>query len=137
MFCSVFFVVRDVSLSYSSVPYKGVAQITTASGKKNFCWQSLNYQTIYTFCRQLGYDEAHSVVNVSTPTDANDATFYGTINCNGEEKYLSQCSINASVSESCSELLYIECLPVIGTVYKARYIKLDKSSDIGTVGALF
>ena len=120
----MFFVVRDVSLSYSSVPYKGVAQITTASGVKNVCWQSLQKNFKDTVCHHLGYNEAHSVVNVSKPTDANDATFSVTINCNADEKYLSQCSINASVSESCSELLYIECLPVMryikGKIYKAR-----------------
>jgi hypothetical protein len=43
--------------------------------------------------------------------DAKDEIFSGSINCNSGEKYLSQCSINASVSESCSGLSYIECIP--------------------------
>ena len=51
----------------------------------------------------------HSLVNISTPTDAKTTTFSGSITCNGREKYLSQCSINASASESCSELSYIQC----------------------------
>ena len=107
-----FFVVRDMSLSYSSVPYKGVVQIATDSGKKNVCWQSLNYNAMHTVCRQLGYYRAYSLVNVSNTTDAKDATFSGSISCIGEEKYLSQCSINASASESCSDLSYITCLPL-------------------------
>ncbi len=101
-----FFVVRDVSLSYSStsVPCKGVVQIFTDSGTKNVCWQSLKNQAKDIVCRHLGYYKAYSLVNISTPTNAKDSTFSGSINCNGEEKYLSQCSINASASERCSEL---------------------------------
>ncbi len=113
------FVVRDLSLSYSSVPYKGVVQITTDSGTKNVCWQSLKNQAKDIVCRHLGYDELYSVVNISIPANAKDATFSGSINCNGEEKYLSQCSINALASESCSGLSYIECLPR-GKMYKTR-----------------
>ena len=114
------FVVLDVSLSYSSVPYKGVVQITTDSGTKNVCWRSLNYNVMHTVCRHLGYSFAYFVVNITTPTDAKDATFSGIINCNGEEKYLSQCSINASASESCSGLPYINCITP-GKIYKTRY----------------
>ncbi len=115
------FVVRDVSLSYSSVPYKGVVQITTESGTKNVCWQSsMRNLATYIVCRHLGYSRAYSFVNVSTPTNAKDATFSGSINCNGEEKYLSQCSINVSANESCSGLLYIECIPA-GKIYETRY----------------
>ena len=99
-----------MSLSYSSLPYEGVVQITTDSGTKNVCWQSLKNQAKYIVCRQLGYYyRPRLLVNISTPTDAKNATFSGSINCNGEEKYLSQCSINASASQSCSELSYIEC----------------------------
>ncbi len=110
-----------MSLSYSSVPYKGIVQITTDIGKKNVCWQSLNYNAMRTVCRQLGYYRAYSLVNVSTATNAKDTTFYGSISCIGEEKYLSQCSINASASESCSELSYIECIPV-GKINKATIL---------------
>jgi hypothetical protein len=46
---------------------------------------------------------------VSAPTDAKDETFSGNIDCNGGEKYLSQCSITASASESCSGSSYIGC----------------------------
>ena len=114
------FVVRDVSLSYSSVPYKGIVQITTEGGTKNVCWQSLQNQANDIVCRHLGYDNVYSFVNISTPTDAKDATFSGSINCNGEEKYLSQCSINVSANESCSGLSYIECKPMTGRIYKTR-----------------
>ena len=107
-----------MSLSYSSVPYKGIIQITTDSGTKNVCWESLNYNSKDFVCRHLGYRYSYSIViNVSIPTDAKDATFSGSINCNVEEKYLSQCPINASASESCSELSYIECIPA-GKIYK-------------------
>jgi hypothetical protein len=105
-----FFVVHDVSLSNSSLPYKGVVQITTDGGTKNICWESLqDYYAKRTVCRHLGYDGAYSLVNVSAPTDAKYATFSGNINCNGDEKYLSQCSIAASASQSCSGLAYIQC----------------------------
>jgi hypothetical protein len=71
---------------------------------------SQNNYAKQTVCRHLGYGQwAYSLVNVPTPTDAKDATFSGSINCNGGEKYLSQCSITVSTSESCSELSYIEC----------------------------
>ena len=105
------FVVHDVSLSYSSVPYEGVIQITTDNGTKNVCWQSLqqNDRAMDIVCSQLGYDGAHSLVNISTPTDAKNETFSGSINCNSASTYLSQCSVNTSASESCSELSYIQC----------------------------
>ena len=106
------FVVHDVSLSYSSVPYKGVVRITIDGETKNVCWQSLQNNAKDSVCRSLGYNRAHSLVNVSIPTYAKDETFPGSINCNNGEKYLSQCSINASVSESCSELSYIECMTI-------------------------
>ena len=101
-----------MSLSYSSLPYKGVVQITIDGETKNVCWQSLDYYAKHTVCRYLGYARANSLVNVSTPMDAKDETFSGNINCNSRDKYLSQCSINASVSESCSGLSYIECIPL-------------------------
>ena len=63
----------------------------------------------YIVCRQLGYDDGHFLVNISTPTDAKNATFSGSINCNWADRYLSQCSITASASESCSELAYMRC----------------------------
>ncbi len=105
----MFFAVHDVSLSYSSVPYKGVLQITTDSETKNVCWERLHYYERETVCRQLGYRRAYSVVNMPVPTDAKNATFSGSINCNDREKYLSQCSITASASESCFQLSYIQC----------------------------
>ena len=99
-----------MSLSYTSLPYEGVVQITIDSGTKNVCWQSLKNQAKDIVCRHLGYYHSpRSFVNISTPTDAKNATFSGSIKCNGKEKYLSQCSINASASQSCSELSYIQC----------------------------
>ena len=109
-----------MSLSNSSVPYKGVVQITTDSGTKNVCWQSLKNRAEDTVCRHLGYYWDYSFVSLFTPTDGKDATFSGSINCNGEEKYLSQCSISASARENCSELSYIVC---------AGKIKLDKKGS--------
>ena len=100
-----------MSLSYSSLPYEGVVQITTDSGTKNVCWKSLHQNRLAMFlvCRQLGHDPSYSRVKISTPTDAKNETFSGSINCNDADRYLSQCSINASASKSCSELLYIRC----------------------------
>ena len=113
------FVVRDMTLSYSSVPYKGVVQIITDSGTKNVCWESLNNQAKDIVCLHLGYYRAYSLVNISIPKDAKDTTFSGSINCNGEEKYLSQCSIIASAGETCSGMSYIGCTPA-GKMYKTR-----------------
>ena len=123
-----FIVVHDVSLSYSSVPYKGVLQITTDSETKNVCWESsLNYHARITVCRYLGYSYPYSFVNVSIPTDAKDATFSGSINCNYGVRYLSQCSITVSASESCSGLSYIEC--------ECIEIKIEKKERIQCRGA--
>ena len=96
-------------LSYSSLPYKGVVQIAIDGETKNVCWQSSNLLAMYIVCRHLGYNYVSSLVNIPTPTDAKNATFSGSINCNWGERYLSQCSINASANESCSELSYIQC----------------------------
>ena len=100
-----------MSLSYSSLPYEGVVQITIDGEIKNVCSQSLqqNYDARSTVCRHLGHDGSYSLVNIPTPTDAKNATFSGSINCNSGDRYLSQCSINALASESCSELSYMEC----------------------------
>jgi hypothetical protein len=100
-----------VSLSYSSLPYEGVVQITIDSETKNVCSLSLqqNYNAMSTVCRHLGYDSGYFLVGRSTPTDDKNATFSGSINCNRNERYLSQCSITASANESCSELSYIQC----------------------------
>ena len=98
-----------MSLSYSSLPYEGVVQITIDGGTKNVCWQSSNYWAMRIVCRHLGLYYVYSLVNISTPTDAKNATFSGSINCNGNERYLSQCSITASANESCSELSFIRC----------------------------
>ena len=119
LICFCTFVVRNISLSYPSVPHEGVLQITTDGGTKNVCWKSLNDVSSHVVCRHLGYDDAYSLINVSVPTDAKHATFSGSISCNGDEKYLSQCSINSSSSESCSALSYIHCVPH-GKTYKTR-----------------
>ena len=101
-----------MSLSYSSAPYKGVVQITTDGGTKNVCWESLKnsgYWAQRTVCRHLGMDSSASLVNVSVPSNVKKATFSGSINCNYETKFLSQCSISTSSGENCSELSYIDC----------------------------
>ena len=108
-FCG-FFTVHGVSLSHSSVPYKGFAQITIDGKKKNVCWQrSQSYYLGRAVCSDLGYSSVYSYVNMPAPMDFKHSTFSGTINCNYDVKYLSQCSITASSSESCSGLLYVEC----------------------------
>ena len=104
------FVVHDMSLSHSSLPYEGVVQITTGSGTKNVCWQTLKNGARDTVCRHLGYYKAYSLVNVSVPTDAKHATFSGSINCHHQGKYLSQCATSFSSSKSCSGLSYIHCV---------------------------
>ncbi len=100
-----------MSLSNSSLPYKGVVQITTDSGTKQVCSGSLNYYARKTVCRHLGY--WYFLANtISTSTNAKDETFSGSINCFADKKskkYISQCSITASANDSCSELSYIQC----------------------------
>ena len=109
-----------ISIKFTSTLYKGVVQITIDGGNKNVCWESLqNYWANHTVCCHLGYGQSYSlIVNVSAPTDAKYATFSGSINCNSRDKYLSQCSITASASQSCSGLSYIQC--------KCGKIKLTK-----------
>ena len=105
-----YFVVHDMSLSNNSLPYKGIVQIALDAGIKNVCWQSLNKNAYHIICRQLlGYPHRISVQNVSNPVDSKDAIFSGIITCNGQEEYISQCSINMQESGSCSEITYIQC----------------------------
>ena len=104
-----FFAVQDVTLSNSSLPYKGILQITTSSAKKNVCWKSLDGAAKRIVCRQLGYLFRASAFNISVPTHVRDPYFSGSIQCARKEKYLSQCSVNAS-GQRCSELTYIQCL---------------------------
>ena len=107
-----FFPVHEVSLSHSLVPYKGFVQIIIDGRKMNVCW-TRSYPSLssyrYIVCRHLGYHYAHSYVNMSAPMDFKHSTFSGTINCYGDEKYLSQCSITASTGESCFGVQYIDC----------------------------
>ncbi len=98
-----------VSLSNSSLPNKGFVQIVTKySGNKSVCWQSLKNSADDVVCRQMGYIGKDSLVKQPAPSGAKDEIFSGSINCNGGENDLSQCSINAS-TKSCSELSYIKC----------------------------
>ncbi|XP_028416934.1 uncharacterized protein LOC114541147 [Dendronephthya gigantea] len=100
---------HDVTLSHSSLPFKGVVQISTDSGTVDVCWKSLKkYPDSRILCRSLGYDELNSFVNVPVPADFKDAVFSGTFTCSDREKSLSQCLIVAS-NQTCSELTYIEC----------------------------
>ena len=109
LFLFAFFPVEDVSLSQSLVPYKGFVQIIIDGRKMNVCWQRSYSYYRYIVCRYLGYGSAYSYVNMSAPMDLKHSTFSGTMNCNGNDKYLSQCSIAASTGESCFGLSYIEC----------------------------
>ena len=104
------FSVDDVSLSHSSLPNEGFVKILTKySGNQSVCWESLKNSADDVVCRQMGYKRSASLVNQSAPSDVKNEIFSGSINCNGEEKYLSRCAINASRSKSCSELTYIKC----------------------------
>ena len=97
-----------VSLSYSSLPNEGFVQIATKySGTKSVCWQSLTNEAANIVCRQLGYTRMASNVSKVPPSNQ-DAIFSGSIECNGGEKNLSQCSFTIS-NESCSEISYIKC----------------------------
>ena len=103
------FVVDGVFLKYSTLPNEGFVQIVTKySGNKNVCWQSLKNEAANIVCRQLGYLRVASNVNKVPPSNQ-DAKFYGSIECNGGEKNLSQCSINATSTKKCSEISYIKC----------------------------
>ena len=117
---SCVFVVYDVSLSYSSLPYEGVVQITTDGGTKNVCWKSLKDKGKDIACRHLGHDAANFLISFNASPEAKDATFSGSISCNGEEKYLSQCSITASADGSCSELSFIRCVGKIENEYMVK-----------------
>jgi hypothetical protein len=104
-----YFVVNDVSLSSKTLPYEGVVQVALDSGIKNVCWQSLNNQAYYVIFCQLGYESGYIFQNITNPVDTKDAIFSGSVNCNGREQYISQCSINMTHSGRCSELTYVNC----------------------------
>jgi hypothetical protein len=102
------FVVDAVSLSYSSLPNEGFVKITTDSGIKNICWQSLgNAKDVV--CRQLGYKQADSLVEKAAPSDLKDEIFSGSIVCNDGDTKLSQCSTVTTSSQSCSTFSYLKC----------------------------
>ena len=97
-------------MSNSSVPYKGVVEITTENGTKNVCWESLKNNAGRVFCQHLGYySYMYTLVNISNSWNIKDSLFSGSIKCDSKDKYLSQCSVNASFSKRCSELVYVEC----------------------------
>ena len=106
------FAVHSVFLSNSSVPYEGVVQITTGNGTKNVCWKSLKNKAKRRICRYLGYDHAHFLVKMPVSKNDKVATFSGSIDCNDDwqQRYVSQCSISASTSKTCSEISYIHCI---------------------------
>ena len=99
-------------LSNSSLPYEGVVQIVTGNGTKNVCWESLKNDAKDVVCKYLGYQYAQSLVKKPASTNDKYATFSGSIDCNDafRERYLSQCSINASTKETCSEVSYVHCV---------------------------
>jgi hypothetical protein len=103
------FLVRSVSLSHSSIPYEGLAQITTGTGKKSVCFQSLDRRATSVMCNNLGYDRGTSDVAKQPPEDAKKSLFPEIISCKGGEKYLSQCSINASAPTDCPGLSNMHC----------------------------
>ena len=114
------FSVDDVSLSHSSLPNEGFVNILTKySGNQSVCWESLKNNADDVVCRQMGYKRSSSLAEKPAPSDVKDKIFSGSINCNGGEKYLSQCAIDAS-TKSCSKLTYIKCRYRFGSKYIRR-----------------
>ena len=110
---AVCFVGDGVYLSQSSLPNEGLIKIVTkysASGNKTACWESLKNNAKDVVCRQLGYTGASSLAKkmLKNPADVKESIFSGSIDCDGGEMDLSQCSLIAS-SRSCSGLSYIKC----------------------------
>ena len=99
---------HDVFLLHSSLPSEGLLQITTDNGTKSVYLKSLNDRHLWVICRQLGYAGRGNISSTALSSVTNDEIFSGSINCNGRERGLSQCSITSS-TESCSELSYIKC----------------------------
>ena len=102
-----------MSLSYSTVPYRGVAQVTIDGETKNVCGGSLQSYAADAVCRHLGYNMSPSLRTVTAPTDAKEASFSGNINCANDVKFLSQCSISTSSTKTCSSFTYIDCKFVV------------------------
>ena len=99
---------HDVFLLHSSLSNEGLLQITTVNGTKSVCRNSLDDKDLRVICRQLGYAGNGDISSKAVSSVTNDEIFSGSINCNGGERGLSQCSITSS-TESCSELSYIKC----------------------------
>ena len=100
--------VHIVSLSNSFLPNEGSLQITTDSGTKSVCRQSLKNKAAETVCSQLGYKRDDSLVIKTDPSSMKDEIFSGSIDCNAGDKLLSQCVFKKS-EDSCFELSYIKC----------------------------
>ena len=98
-----------MSLSNSPLPNEGFVKIITDNGTKSVCRKSLTNSDINVVCAQLGYQREGSLVSKAAPSNDKDAIFSGSIDCYGGEIRLSQCSITAASSESCSEISYIKC----------------------------
>ena len=117
-----------MSLSHSSLPNEGFVKITTDSGIKNVCWQSLgNAEDVV--CRELGYKQADSLVGKAAPTDLKDELFSGSIMCSGGDKKLSQCSVTTS-TQSCSNLSYLKCKFLTKKYYV--HARFEEKKDIKT-----
>ena len=100
-------------LSNSSLPNEGFVKIETKlSGTQSVCWQSLKSNADDVICRRLGYTYLTSYFNKPVPLGNTDKIFSGNIDCNGEEKDLSQCLITTS-TQTCSELSYIKCESIL------------------------
>ncbi|XP_028402633.1 uncharacterized protein LOC114525468 [Dendronephthya gigantea] len=101
--------VDNVHLSNSTLPNEGFIQLVTErSGTKTVCWQSLKNNAKDVVCRQLGYTRASSLVHKTGSSDVKDSIFSGSIDCDGGEIDLSECSMNAFVG-NCSGFSYIKC----------------------------
>jgi hypothetical protein len=120
------FVVDGVSLKYSTLPNEGFVQILTKyNGTKSVCWQSLKNQAANIVCRQLGYMRMASNVS-KVPSSNQDAIFSGSIECNGGEKNLSQCSITTS-TKTCSEISYIKCKFYTERIHEQKKAEMIKN----------
>ena len=103
-----FYIVISVLLDHSSLPNEGFVQILTDNGTKGVCRESLDNKHLRVICRELGYDGRGKLASKAPAPDTNDEIFSGSIDCDGGERSLSQCSFKTS-TQSCLKLSYIKC----------------------------
>ena len=113
----------EVSLSHSSLPNEGFVKIQTKyNGTQSVCWESLKNNADDVACRQMGYNRSVSLVAQAAPSDIKDEIFSGSINCTGEENYLSQCTVD-DLTKGCSELSYIKCKHIVISTVVLKHVR--------------